>query len=177
MQEPGSVRTVMAGNDAWLLARSFGLSSRATLLCMGAHHADDGLREDSSGDAVKAREDEQPKQSQQSQPSRKPSFELRAVWGTVAGVLAGLVRWTGLLLAVVLVANVLFVVGEGNPGNGIVSFVADAAEVVSIGFDDLFLPEDRKLRVLINHGVAAVFWLVATSLAVKIIRSAGGRSD
>ncbi|EID54669.1 hypothetical protein SacxiDRAFT_2445 [Saccharomonospora xinjiangensis XJ-54] len=123
---------------------------------------------------MKAREDEQ---SQQSQQSRKPSFELRAVWGTVAGVLAGLVRWTGLLLAVVLVANVLFVVGEGNPGNGIVSFVADAAGVVSFGFDDLFLPEDRKLRILINHGVAAVFWLVATSLAVKIIRSAGGRSD
>ena len=42
--------------------------------------------------------------------------EVRA---SVVGFLAGLVRWIGLIFAIVLVAHVLLTVGNANPGNGI----------------------------------------------------------
>ena len=89
-------------------------------------------------------------------------------------VLTGVVRWTGLVLSAVLVLHVIFVVGAGNPDNGIVSFVSEAADVAVIGFKDLFVPEDPKLAVLLNYGIAAIFWLVASSIAVRIVRAVGG---
>ena len=45
----------------------------------------------------------------------------------VVRMLSGGVRWVGLVLATVLVLHVIFVVGAGNPDNGIVSFVSEAA--------------------------------------------------
>ncbi|MGI5994226.1 hypothetical protein [Saccharomonospora viridis] len=89
-------------------------------------------------------------------------------------MLSGGVRWVGLVLATVLVLHVIFVVGAGNPDNGIVSFVSEAADVAVIGFKDLFVPEDPKLAVLLNYGIAAIFWLVASSIAVRIVRAVGG---
>ena len=138
--------------------------SHATLLHMGAHHIDDDLREDGG---------EKPVTAPEASPSTR-AVDWRAVRGTVVRVLSGGVRWVGLAAASVLVLHVLFVVGEGNPDNGIVSFVADAADAVSLGFEDLFLPDDPKLRVLVNFGLGALFWLVVSSLAAKIVRRIGG---
>lgn len=130
---------------------------------MGAHHIDDDLREDGENPV-----------SGESPATR--SVDWRAVRGAVVRGLSGLVRWVGLLAALVLVFHVLFVVGEGNSDNGIVSFVADASDVVSLGFEDLFLPEDPKLMVLVNYGLGALFWLVVSSVVAKLIRRIGGES-
>ncbi|WP_197321802.1 hypothetical protein [Saccharomonospora sp. NB11] len=127
---------------------------------MGAHHIDDDVRE-SGG--------ETPAES-----SSTRTVDWGAVRGRVVRGLAGLVRWVGLACATVLVLHVLFVVGEGNPDNGIVSFVADAADAVSLGFEDLFLPDDPKLTVLVNFGLAALFWLVVSSVGAKLVRRVGG---
>ncbi len=80
----------------------------------------------------------------------------------------------GLAFAVVLVLHVIFVVGEANPDNGIVSFVAGASSEVALGFEDLFVPDDPKLAVLLNYGIAAVFWMVVSSLVARVIRTVGG---
>ncbi|TLW93923.1 hypothetical protein FFT09_06300 [Saccharomonospora piscinae] len=101
-------------------------------------------------------------------------MDWRRTRGRISDVLAGVVRWVGLVLALVLVLDVLFVVGEANADNGIVVFVSDAASAASIGFEDLFLPDDPKLEVLLNHGIAAIFWLVASSIAVRVVRLAFG---
>nr|BFE46995.1 hypothetical protein GCM10017745_04220 [Saccharothrix mutabilis subsp. capreolus] len=88
-------------------------------------------------------------------------------------VVAGVVGWAGLLIAVVLVAHVLLTVGGANPGNSITTTVASWAERFALGFRDLFTPEDAKLRVLVNYGIAAVFWLIVRSLVVKLVRRLG----
>ena len=84
--------------------------------------------------------------------------------------LVGVIRWVGVIFAVVLVVHVLLTVGGANPGNGITTFFADWADTFSIGFKDLFTPDDAELRVLVNDGIAAVFWLAVTAIAAKLLR-------
>lgn len=88
----------------------------------------------------------------------------------VAGVLAGVVRWVGLLIALVLVVHVVLVMGNANPDNPITGFVATLAEPLSLAFKSLFTPEDAKLGLLINYSIATVFWLVVSSVATRLIR-------
>jgi Na+/alanine symporter len=92
----------------------------------------------------------------------------------VTGLLAGVVRWLGLIFAAILVLHVVFVIGEANQDNGIVSFVRSWADGLSLGFKDLFMPADAKLRVLVNFGIAAIFWMVVSAILAKIIRRIGG---
>jgi hypothetical protein len=89
--------------------------------------------------------------------------------------LASVVRWIGLAAAVILVIHVLLVAGEANPANWIAQTVGNLADVLSLGFKDLFNKpaDDLKLRVLINYGIAAVFWLVVTGLLSRVLRRAG----
>lgn len=89
------------------------------------------------------------------------------------GLLADIVRWIGLAAAVVLVLHVLLVAGEANPANSIARFVNDLADVVSLGFTDLFTPADPKLRVLVNDGLAAIFWLVLSTFLSRLLRRLG----
>lgn len=91
----------------------------------------------------------------------------------VAGTLAGLVRWAGLIVVIILVVRVLLTVGGANPANGIASFITTVSDPLAWGFKDLFTPGDAKLRVLVNYGVAAIFWLIVSSILAKLIRRLG----
>jgi hypothetical protein len=90
----------------------------------------------------------------------------------VVGLLADVVRWVGLIFAVVLVVHVVLTVGEANPANGIARFVRTIADAVSLGFKDLFNKpaDDPKLRVLLNYGLAALFWLIVSTVIARLIR-------
>lgn len=98
----------------------------------------------------------------------------RVDWGGGAERVAGLVRWLGLIVAAILVLHVVFVIGEANEANGIVTFVRGWADGLSLGFRDLFMPADLKLRVLVNYGIAAIFWMMVSAILAKIIRRIGG---
>ncbi|WP_425563716.1 hypothetical protein [Prauserella halophila] len=105
---------------------------------------------------------------------KESSVDWTAIRERGVGLLAGIVRWVGLAFAMILVLHVIFVIGEANTENGIVQWVADSSENLAIGFHDLFQPEDPKLLVLINYGIAAIFWLVVSSIVAKVIRRVGG---
>jgi hypothetical protein len=93
-----------------------------------------------------------------------------AIRATVVGLVAGLVRWTGLIMALILVIHVLLTVGHANPDNGITVFFGDAAEPVALAFRNLFTPENPELRVLVNYGLAALFWLIVSGIAARLLR-------
>lgn len=107
-------------------------------------------------------------------PAKHAAVDWRHSKDRVVGFLATLVRWVGLIFAAVLALHVLFVIGDGNSANGIVSFVNGWAESISLGFKDLFTPQDPKLNVLVNYGIAAIFWLVASAVLARLIRRVGG---
>jgi len=114
----------------------------------------------------------------ETKPAERHDVERRSVdWhkqkDRAVSFLAGLVRWIGLIFAAFLVLYVIFVIGDANAANGIVSFVKGWAESVSLGFKDLFHP---KLSVLVNYGIAAIFWLVVSGILAKVIRRVGGQS-
>jgi hypothetical protein len=108
--------------------------------------------------------------------SRRAPVDWRRTGGRVASAVASIVRWVGLIFAALLVIHVIFTVGSANPDNGIVSFVRSWADGLALGFSDLFTPSDEKLRVLVNYGIAALFWLVVSGILAKIIRRVGGAS-
>jgi hypothetical protein len=114
------------------------------------------------------------------EPETKPAERREVDWrkhkDRTVSFLAGLVRWIGLIFAAFLVLYVIFVIGDANQANGIVSFVKSWAESVSLGFKDLFQPSDPKLSVLVNYGIAAIFWLVVSGILAKVIRRVGGQS-
>jgi hypothetical protein len=101
---------------------------------------------------------------------RRSSAEVRA---SVVGVLAGVVRWAGLAFAVILVVHVLLTVGHANPDNGITTFFANTAEPLALAFKNLFTPENPELQVLVNYGLAALFWLIVSSVLSRLIRRLG----
>jgi hypothetical protein len=108
--------------------------------------------------------------AEEAQPDRQPRRGAREVRGLLFGIAAGIARWVGLVFAVILVVHVLLTIGEANPQNGITQFFADWSGPIAIGFKNLFTPADPKLFVLVNHGIAAVFWLVVTGIAAKVLR-------
>jgi hypothetical protein len=112
--------------------------------------------------------------SEETRVSRRAPVDWRATTGRVASVVASIVRWVGLVFAAFLVIHVIFTVGSANPDNGIVSFVKSWADSLALGFSDLFTPSDEKLRVLVNYGIAAIFWLVVSGVLAKVIRRVGG---
>ena len=88
----------------------------------------------------------------------------------VVGVIAGVVRWIGLLCALVLVVHVLLTVGDANPDNGITRFFSTAADPLALAFKSLFTPDNAHLRVLVNYGLAALFWLIVSAVLSRLIR-------
>ncbi|MPZ82231.1 MAG: hypothetical protein GEV28_18265 [Actinophytocola sp.] len=101
------------------------------------------------------------------QEHRRSPAEVRA---SAVGGLAGLVRWVGLIFALVLVVHVLLTVGSANQDNGITVFFADTAKPLALAFKSLFTPENAELRVLVNYGLAALFWLIVSSVVSRLIR-------
>lgn len=116
--------------------------------------------------AAHADRPEDVEQASRQAPRHSPA-EVRAA---VVGVAASLVRWAGLLFAVVLVVHVLLTVGHANPDNGITVFFADRADPLALAFRTLFTPADAELRVLVNYGLAALFWLVVSGVTARLIR-------
>jgi uncharacterized protein YggT (Ycf19 family) len=93
--------------------------------------------------------------------------------GRVIGIVAAVLRWVGTIIAVILVAHVLLTVFGANPDNPITTFVRSWADPLALAFRDLFTPADGKLRVLANYGLAAIFWLIVTSIVVRLVRRLG----
>jgi Na+/alanine symporter len=88
----------------------------------------------------------------------------------VVGVVAGVVRWLGLAFALVLAVHVILTMGNANPANGITEFFSTTADWFVLAFRNLFTPDDQKLRVLVNYGLAAVFWMIVSAVLSRLVR-------
>lgn len=96
--------------------------------------------------------------------------------GTTARGIEGLgnvARIVGMAIVAVLVLHVALTVLEANPQNGLTAFVADAADTVDLGLNNLFTPEEPKLMVALNYGTAALIWFAITTVVVRLIRRLG----
>lgn len=83
---------------------------------------------------------------------------------------ASLIRIVCGVFAAVLVAYIVLEVFGANFGNGIAEFFRSVARSLVLGFQDLFTFEQRTLGVVVNFGVAALFWLAVGTLVSRILR-------
>ena len=91
----------------------------------------------------------------------------------IFGLLAALIRIVGWLFVVILVGHIALTLGDANPANDITRFVAYWADRLLLGFQNLFTPADVRVRVVVNYGLAALFWLVVSSVLARLVRRLG----
>jgi hypothetical protein len=87
--------------------------------------------------------------------------------------LARLVRLAAGVVAAIIVAGILLIVLEANPGNDIVSAVHDAARALVGPFDGMFSLDSAKATVAVNWGIAAVVYLIVGALVARVIALVG----
>lgn len=95
----------------------------------------------------------------------------RAGRGTTVRLAITVVTVITAAFAVILGLDILFELLRANEYNALVIFVDDLAAALSLFFHDLFTPDYRWLRILLNDGLAALFWLAVGRVIVMIIQS------
>lgn len=95
--------------------------------------------------------------------------ELRRRSGRGAAVTV--INVVGAILALILVAHILFALLGANPNNTLAATIADWANVLALWFVNLFTLGDAKLQLLLNYGLAAIFWLIVAGLLARLVRN------
>jgi len=84
-------------------------------------------------------------------------------------IAANIISAIGAIIAVIIVAHILFVLFGANPANTLVTFVRNWANVLALWFHDLFNTGNATLNLIVNYGLAIVFWLVVTGILARIV--------
>ncbi|MGJ7908921.1 hypothetical protein ACOQFL_20840 [Actinopolyspora sp. H202] len=82
--------------------------------------------------------------------------------------LATLLQGVGFLLAVVLVAHTVFVLFDFQAEGQLAQSVARAAEPLALFFPGLIDAPSHVLQVLLDYGLAAMFWMLLGGLLGRI---------
>lgn len=113
-------------------------------------------------DAERAREREKEREADRARARATRGQTVR--WATtVVSVLST-------LFAVALALHIVFVIFDANQANPLVTFAADLADGLVVFFRDLFTPEDDRVGVLVNYGMAAIFWLIVGRIVIALLR-------
>lgn len=82
---------------------------------------------------------------------------------------AAIIWLIAVVAAVFLILHIILVIFEANPGNVLVDFIRDVAKALAWVFRDLFTPDDTKLRVFLNYGLAALVYLALGRVVARAI--------
>lgn len=89
------------------------------------------------------------------------------------GTAVTVIRVVGAVFAGILVLHILFGLLGANPNNSLVATVGDVANALALWFVNLFTMNDANLQLLLNYGLAAIFWLVVAGLLARVVGRAG----
>lgn len=89
------------------------------------------------------------------------------------GVLAAAVSIATTLVVTVLAVHIVFVAFEANTANDLVRWFGDRAGDLCWQFKDVFQPDDPKVAVAVNYGLAALVYLVIGRVLVGLVRRLG----
>lgn len=83
---------------------------------------------------------------------------------------ANVLRIVGMAIVAVLVVHIVLTLLDANPDNSFAVLVRDLAGYVDLDLANLFLPDEPKLAVTLNYGVAALIWFAITMVVVRLVR-------
>jgi hypothetical protein len=75
----------------------------------------------------------------------------------------------GAVFALIEVLYILMIVLGANQGNAFFRFIQSLAEPLALFFPGLFATGNYNVDVLLNYGLAAVFWLVVTGILARAV--------
>lgn len=84
-------------------------------------------------------------------------------------VVGSIIRWIGAVIAIILALHVLFVLLGANAGNAFVQFVANWAGILALWFKNLFATGNGQLDLVLNYGIAIVFWVIVFGLLARLV--------
>ncbi|MEV0811367.1 hypothetical protein [Micromonospora sp. NPDC050200] len=73
-------------------------------------------------------------------------------------------------VAFIFALHIFFSLAKANQDNGFVQFVYVVAKVFVLGFGDVFTPNDAKIGLVLNYGLAALVYLVIGRLIARALR-------
>lgn len=82
--------------------------------------------------------------------------------------LATLISGVGFLLAAILVMHIVFVLFHFPSENGLAQSVGQAAGPLALFFPGLIEANNQVLQVLMDFGLAAVFWVLLAGLLSRV---------
>jgi hypothetical protein len=82
---------------------------------------------------------------------------------------ARIITGIGAVFALFEVVYILLNLFNANPGNGFFRFIQSVAEPLALFFPGLFNLANDKLEIVLNYGLAAVFWLVVTGFIARLL--------
>jgi hypothetical protein len=85
--------------------------------------------------------------------------------GTAARVITGI----GVLFALIEVVYILMILFGANQTNAFFQFISSIAEPLALFFPGLFAIDNYNLAVIVNYGLAAVFWIVVTGFIARLV--------
>jgi hypothetical protein len=88
---------------------------------------------------------------------------------TARGSAASIVSAIGGLFALVIVLYVLVILLKANPSNPLVGFLASSSSALALFFPGLFNLGNDTLSLLVNYGLAAVFWVAVTGFIARLL--------
>lgn len=88
-------------------------------------------------------------------------------------LLAAAVSVATTLVVTILAVHIAFVAFEANTANDLVRWFGDRAADLCWQFKDVFQPDDPKVDVAVNYGLAAVVYLVVGRILARLARRLG----
>ena len=85
--------------------------------------------------------------------------------GTASRVISGI----GVVFALIEILFILMIVLGANPANAFFKFIQSLADPLALFFPGLFNTGNFNVDVLLNYGLAAVFWLVVTGILARVV--------
>ncbi|HVK20901.1 MAG TPA: hypothetical protein VM677_06025 [Actinokineospora sp.] len=92
-------------------------------------------------------------------------YAARGRSGSPARIITGI----GALFALIEILYILLIIFGANAANGFFRFIQSLAEPLALFFPGLFPIANATLAVVVNYGLAAVFWVVVTGLVARAL--------
>ncbi len=92
-----------------------------------------------------------------------------AGYATTRSSAGRIVELAAIVIAAINVLHIIFVLVSANGGNAIVSTDTDWASTLAAWFRDLFTPSNAKLAVVVNYGLAALFYLAVGRIVAALV--------
>lgn len=88
---------------------------------------------------------------------------------TASGTAARVIQLVGAVFALIEVIYILLILFGANAGNAFFQFIKSLAEPLALFFPGLFPIDNYQLNIIVNYGLAAIFWVVVAGIIARVV--------